>query len=139
MTGPLHLQMHQNHLAWDSEKNCWREDLRNWQHELTQAFASLKELEADLKQHEQTLRQHASSVRLNEGSTDAHEHSLTEYEKGGQGADLPLLAKKHQEEQDNHIQLRAGHEELKRRHHTIIAHLQLLLRAFPNSMPELKK
>lgn len=134
-----HAQMHQNHLAWNSEKSCWREDLRNWQHELAQAFVNLKELDADLKQHEQTLRQHAAAIRLNEEIVDAHEHSLAEFERGGQGTDLPLLAKQHRKEQEKHDQLRAVHEDLKRRHHFVIAHLNLLLKAFPKTAPENKK
>ena len=134
-----HAEMHQNHLAWNSEKLCWREDLRNWQHELAQAFTNLKELDADLKQHEQALRQHGSAVRLNEEIVDAHEHSLAEFEKGGSGTDLPLLAKQHQEEQVKHDQLRAVHENLKRRHHFMIAQINLLLKAFPKTTPDKKK
>ena len=91
-----------------------------------------------MKQHEQTLRQHASAVRLNEEAVDTHEHLLAAFERGGDGADLPLLAKKHREEQSKHDQLRALHEELKRRHHFFIAHLNLLLKAFPKTTPESK-
>lgn len=108
------------------------------EHELAQAFINLKELDADLKQHEQTLRQHAAAVRLNEEAVDTHEDSLAIFERGGDGADLPLLAKKHREEQAKHDQLRALHEELKRRHHFVIAHLNLLLKAFPKTTAKAK-
>ena len=139
MSAKNHVEMHQNHLAWNSEKSFWRDDLRNWQHELTQAFASLKVLDADLKQHEETLRQHASAIRLNEQNVDTHEHSLAEFERGGQGTDLPLLARQHREEQEKHDQLRSVHEDLKRRHHFVMAHLNLLLKSFPKTTPKDKK
>jgi hypothetical protein len=58
-----------------------------------------------------------------------HEHALAEFERGGPGDELLVMAKSHKENAEQHAQQREGHERLKKRHHTVVAHWSLLLKA----------
>jgi hypothetical protein len=121
--------MHDEHRYWESEISLWRDDLRSWQHELAKAEGEFKQLEKALTDHEHVLRTHASALRLEEQVSAQHEHSIAEFEKGGEGQELLEMARKHSGEADLHQTHRTAHERLKRRHHNIIAHWNALLKA----------
>jgi hypothetical protein len=123
MTAQLHLEMHQDHHLWETEIKFWRADLHAWQLECKKAWDHWKDLESALKKHEETLREHAASIRLDEERIAAHEHSIAEFEMGGTGTDLPGLVPKHKAEADRQTLQRTRHEELKRHHHELIAHM----------------
>lgn len=125
-----HADMHRDHKEWYSEQVCWRNDLRSWQHELVNAKEDLKQIESALKDHETTLQQHGSAIRLNEQEMDQHEHSLTVYEQGGEGAELLAMVEKHRQEAKLHADQRAVHERLKRQHHAVLARLERVLQLF---------
>jgi hypothetical protein len=129
MTATTHMTMHSEHRFWESEICLWREDLRVWQQEIAKARGEIKQLEQAFEDHAHTLRIHASTLRLEEQTFEGHEHALAEYEKGGEGEDLLHLARDHSEEAVRHSGHRAEHEQLKRRHHTTIAHWNLLLKS----------
>lgn len=129
--------MHEEHRYWESEISLWRDDLRAWQNELGKAENEIKLLEKSLADHAQTLRLHGSSLRLDEQEFEAHEHEIVEYEKGGEGDGLFEMARRHTAQAVHHGQHRAAHEQLKRRHHNIIAHWNLLLKVLsaPTEQP----
>jgi hypothetical protein len=121
--------MHGEHRYWESEISLWRDDLRAWQKELAKAECEIKLLEKALADHAQLLRLHGSSLRLDEQEFDGHEHEIVEYEKGGEGEELLEMARRHSAQAVHHVQHRAAHEQIKRRHHNIIAHWNVLLKA----------
>jgi Skp family chaperone for outer membrane proteins len=120
--------MHSEHRYWESEIGLWRDDLRAWQHELAKAESEIKQLEKALTDHGHVLRTHASALRLEEQTSQQHEHAIAEFEKGSEGEELLEMARKHSHEAELHQVHRAAHEELKRRHHQIIAHWNTLLK-----------
>jgi hypothetical protein len=87
----------------------------------------------DYARHARALQTHGASVTLYEQLWDEHEHALAEYEKGGDGATLPALAQQHQVEETKHDALREAHEQLKRRHHALVAALLLLEKAIEHN------
>jgi hypothetical protein len=127
MTAALHQSMHQDHRLWEGEIHFWRDNVAEWQKELTQARDRIKELEAAIQTQEETLRKYAASIRLDEQRADEHEHALAEFERGEPGENLLRLAPKHQAEAKHHAEQREKHEQLKRRQHRFISHLQLLV------------
>ena len=129
MSAQIHIEMHQAHRLWENDIGFWRDDIRAWQHELVTIRAQLKDLESALTKHEETLRQHAASIRLDEEKIGVHEHALAEFERGGEGADLPSFVPNHQQEAERHSNHRAKHEELKRIHHTFVARWRLLVQS----------
>jgi hypothetical protein len=129
MTTTTHERMHSEHRYWENEINLWREDLRAWQHELVQAQSEIKQLEKAFDNHTRTLQQHGAALRLEEQQEDAHEHEIVQFEKGGEGEELFAMAREHSEEALRHADHRAAHEQLKRLHHTVIAHWNVLLKA----------
>lgn len=129
MTASTHMNMHNEHRFWESEIGLWRDDLRAWQHELAKAQNEIKLLEKAMEDHAHALRTHGSSLRLEEQSFEGHEHAIADYEKGGEGDQLFEMAREHNKEAAHHVEHRAAHERLKRRHHNAIAHWNLLLKA----------
>jgi septal ring factor EnvC (AmiA/AmiB activator) len=121
--------MHSEHRYWENEISLWRDDLRAWQHELAKAESEIKQLEKALIDHGHVLRTHASALRLSEQTSQQHERAIADFEKGGEGEELFELARKHSREAELHQVHRTAHEELKRRHHSIIAHWSTLLKA----------
>lgn len=121
--------MHSEHRYWENEISLWRDDLRAWQHELAKAESEITQLEKALIDHGHVLRTHASALRLEEQASQQHEHAIAEFEKGSEGEELFELARQHGREAELHQVHRAAHEELKRRHHSIIAHWNTLLKA----------
>ena len=137
MTSTAHLNMHGEHRLWESHISQWRDDLRAWQHELAKAQGEIKQLEKALEDHAHTLRTHASTLRLQEQKVDEHEHAIVEYEKGGEGDELVQMARDHSQEAVHHAKQCEDHEQLKRRHHNVIAHWNLLLKSLRDSTEQL--
>jgi hypothetical protein len=121
--------MHNEHRLWESEISLWRDDLRAWQEELGKSQSEIKQLEKALEDHAHALRTHASTLRLQEQTFDGHEHAIVQYEQGGEGEELFQMARQHSDEAVRHAEHRQAHERLKRRHHDVIAHWNLLLKA----------
>ena len=129
MTTTAHEMMHAEHRYWENEIGLWRDDLRAWQHELAKAQCETKQLEEAFVRHARTLQQHGAALRLEEQKTDTHEHEIVNYEQGGEGDELFEMARDHSHEALRHAEHRAAHEQLKRLHHTVIAHWNVLLTA----------
>jgi hypothetical protein len=131
------MTMHNEHRFWESEISLWRDDLRAWQEELAKAQGELKQLEKALEDHAHALRTHASALRLDEQTFDGHEHALAAYERGGEGAELLQMTRQHVEEGGRHAEHRAAHERLKRLHHGVMAHWNLLLKSLREPAPSI--
>lgn len=129
MTNTKPTSMHSEHRYWENETSLWREDLHAWQQELAKAVGEVKHLEKALADHGHVLRLHGSALRLDEQEFENHEHAMVEFEKGGEGDELLEMARRHGGQATQHGKHRAKHEQLKRRHHNIIAHWNLLLKA----------
>jgi septal ring factor EnvC (AmiA/AmiB activator) len=127
--------MHSEHRLWAQEISLWRDDLRVWQQELAQAQKELQDIEAALGAHGTELRKHAASLRLEETTIDSHEHEIAAYENQGEGNALVGMARTHTQEGSDHARHRQLHEELKRRHHAVIAHVNLLRKAIAELPP----
>jgi hypothetical protein len=129
MTAAENELMHGDHRFWESEISLWRDDLRIWQHELAKSNDELKQLANALEDHALRLRMHASSLRLDEIAFDGHEHAIAEMEKTGRSGKVARMTLEHQQEANRHIAHREAHESLKRKHHQVMAHWNLLLKA----------
>lgn len=125
-----HLGMHHDHEHWLSDHSMWRDDVALWREEAQKAAddlaaigAALRRLSASIDQHEENLEREVDRIKL-------HEHALSEFERTGLGGDIQLLtlAKKHKEEAAEHLGSLKAHEQLKREHHTLMAHWNTLLR-----------
>ena len=123
-----HAQMHGQHLQWFNEDALWREEVAHWQQETKKARADIERLTKALVNHEEILQKHAAAIHLYEQDMAKHEHALADYERGGEGADLFPLAQSHQKEAANHAIQRGHHETIKRDHHTMLAHWNLLMK-----------
>lgn len=121
--------IHGQHTTWESDISLWRDDIRVWQQELATSEAHIKQLEEALAEHKHAMRIHASALRLEEQTIEEHEHAIAEYEKGGEGEELLEMARRHTGVATSHHKHRTDHEQLKRRHHNIITHWNLLLKA----------
>ncbi|HTN76739.1 MAG TPA: hypothetical protein VL096_15880 [Pirellulaceae bacterium] len=140
MTSSTHIAMHADHRFWEREISLWRDDLRAWQSELAKAQGEIKQLEKALEDHSQALLHHASKLRMHEQNFAGHEHALAQYEQGGDGQELLPMVHQHDEETTRQNESRSAHEQLKRRHHAVIAHWTLILKALrePIVVPEAK-
>ena len=125
-----HIEMHRDHQHWLGDHSMWRDDLNIWTEETQKALddlaelgSALRRLAASIRAHEESLDRHIDCIRL-------HEHSLSEFQRTGQGETVQMLAlaKAHREEAAEHAREQKLHEQLKREHHTVMAHWNLLLR-----------
>jgi hypothetical protein len=124
-----HVEMHGEHQQWLSDNSMWRDDLTLWQKEIDQALDGLSKLEEALREHGKGLQSHLEMIGAEEQELKAHEHALAEFERGGPGDQLLEMVKSHQEHAGKHGQQRQVHEELKKRHHTVMAYWSLLHKA----------
>jgi len=124
-----HPIMHGDHKQWLNENGSWLDDVHLWQDELKTAEDKIEECIALFKKHSERLMTHAAAIRCRELKLREHEHAIVEYEQGGEGNELPELAKAHLEEATHHTQQRAAHELFKRKHHEMLAHWNALLKA----------
>jgi hypothetical protein len=124
-----HVRLHADHLLWFSENSLWRDDISSWQREVDEAVRQLGTLRDAFDKHHEKLRKHAASIRLHEQRQAEHECALAKYERGGSGQELVQMARAHQDESTKQAELRDLHENLKRRHHEMIAQLHAFLRS----------
>jgi hypothetical protein len=125
----LHAEMHSDHRQWHSENSMWKDDLAVWLREIDMVLGGLKKLEASLQKHRLSLQLRGEAIKTEERVMEEHEHAMAQFERGKSIEELDLLsfAKGHRKRADNHSRLRFIHEQLKKRHHTLIAHCSLLL------------
>jgi len=126
MTAATNLELHRDHLEWKTNNAFWRDELAVWQGELKQAGPMLERLQRILQEHASKLEVHAGSIGLAEEACDAHERCLV------QAARVATPSKaapggEHFVETYDHAQQREMHESLKRRHHTLLARLSMLM------------
>jgi hypothetical protein len=126
MTAATNLELHRDHLEWKTDNAFWRDELAVWQGELKQAGPMLERLQRILQEHASKLEVHAGSIGLAEEACDAHERRLV------QAARVATPSKaapggEHCVETYDHAQQWEMHESLKRRHHTLLARLSMLM------------
>jgi hypothetical protein len=121
--------MHRDHFDWFSEDNFWRDETRAWEDETKVAEQGLQRLHVALQSHLERLRDHNASIFLKERIPAAHEHVLALQEKGSIGHCIGATQEQHGREGADHLEARQLHEQLKRKHYTIMARWNLILRA----------
>jgi hypothetical protein len=124
----IHGEMHGEHRQWLSDDALWRDELAIWQKEIDQALGGLTKLEEALREHGKGLQDHLETIAAEERKLRDHEHALADFERGGSGNELLLMARTHTETADKHVQQRQAHERLKKQHHTVRAYWSLLLK-----------
>ena len=111
------------HLQWHSLHSIWGEDSRRWLREGEDMKLELERALADLEKHRRELTEHVDSIKLHEDRLLEHDHLLHE------GARPVDLGQPHQALRVQHAQQYNLHEQLKRRHHAVLAHVATLARA----------
>lgn len=124
-----HLDMHADHRRWLGDYAMWRDDVSVWQKELDQAFHQVKGLEGTFRAHREAMLDHLNAIATEGLTHSEHAQALAEFEQGGQGNGLLLMAKAHKKHASTHAKQQNAHERLKRYHHTLLAHLSSLLKA----------
>jgi hypothetical protein len=121
--------MHAEHRQWLSDDAMWRDDLAAWEGEVNEALEGLKMLGEALRKHGEALRSHLATIGREEEVANYHEKAIADYEAGGSGVPLLHTAQIHQQTGARHVHKRLAHERLKRHHHTVMAHWNLLFKA----------
>ncbi len=116
-----HQDMHREHQQWVSEAALWQEEVELWHKQGDKALADLTRLETVLRQHARVLAEHAAAVKNQVERVRQHEHALADFEEGGRGDELLLLAKKHRAEAATHAQQRDAHRQIKQHHHAAMS------------------
>ncbi|MCE9607031.1 MAG: hypothetical protein K8U03_19265 [Planctomycetia bacterium] len=126
MTAATNLELHRDHLEWKTDNAFWRDELAVWQTELKQAGPMLERLPQILREHASKLEVHARSIRFAEQGLDDHECRLV---RAAQAATPSKAAPggEHCVETYDHAQQWEMHESLKRKHHTLLARLSMLM------------
>lgn len=119
--------MHAEHRQWQSEHSMWKDDIANWREQYEPALAQLKELEDLVRRHGESLDAHLQTTERIQHSVEQHEKSMAGYLRAGEDAEgQEAMSKNHRQKAERHAQERVVHEQLKKRHHTLMAHLTLL-------------
>lgn len=126
--------MQTDHLHWKSQNSLWRDDVKQWEKEYEIALAELEGLERMIRQHGEVLKAHAGSINAHEAALNLHQRGMADLDLQGKGADegQPFV-KPHEQQAIKHLNLNGAHEQLKKRHHTLIAQLSLIKSAFGKS------
>ncbi len=124
-----HQAMHAAHACWQNDNALWHEELKLWQDELAETRRELADVSAAIERHAKKLVEHGAALTLYGQEAPVHDHALAEFERGSSGQALPELAGKHQEAEQQHAAIRSVHEQLKRRHHRLVARCSLVHKA----------
>lgn len=127
--------MHAEHRQWQSEHSMWSDDVGHWREQYQSAIAQLKELETLVRQHGEGLDGHQQTIERIQRSSVQHEKSMAGYLREGEDAEgQEAMCKNHQQKAEHHAEQRTLHEQLKKRHHTLMAHLTMLKGAIEAAM-----
>ncbi len=124
--------MHRDHREWESENALWRDQLREWQRENEQAVAELNRAQQVFRNHERTLETHAAGIRLFGQACAEHEHDLAAKAQAETPQACGMCG--HEQEAIDHRREREIHERIKRRHHTLMAQLAMLMRSLTETV-----
>ena len=126
MVTASHLEMHREHLKWRAQNDMWRDDLANWESEVQSALKALPKIEEIFQKHLDALRRHAAAIRINEQDFNAHEHALSQYERGAPGEELIEFAKRFDQSMAT-IAHQKEKQQIMRRHYTLMARWKMLI------------
>lgn len=129
-----HREMHAEHRYWRSDTALWNDELQLWQQELQTALADMHKLEDSLKEHQKALAAQAAEVAADSQQITIHEQALADYERGESQEELIALSKVHQKEAEKHRGHWAAQERVKKHHHQLMAHWNVLLKALTAPM-----
>ena len=124
--------MHRDHLAWSSEVEMWEADLRAWRLECEAAQTAINGYMMALTEHEERVERHARAIQIDGQQAAAHEHVLKLQEQGCPGRCIVPTSAQHDREAIGHAEMRLAHEQIKRKHHAIMAEYNRLLRRLAN-------
>jgi hypothetical protein len=123
--------MHSDHVQWDSNLSLWKDELVLWQQELFRAVEDLKKVEVALQAHAGVLENYDATLKHREKAIQQHEAVLAGCEQGcvAKGREAGSRMEEHKEAKDRYPHQREEHETLKKHHHTLIARVNMLLKA----------
>ncbi len=134
MTTISHSEIHGDHRYWQSEIKMWRDDIQQWQQEREDCIAEL--LEA-INRHDRAMECHTNSIVDHQSAIVDHEHFIAECEQNSSAKDKgdeATFAETHQGESSIQNDLRASHERIKKRHHTVMAKLAMVVASLKHGL-----
>ena len=131
----LRTTMHGQHRQFLAEHALWHDEIKLWQDELKRLLDEMSSVKQRLRGHQDAIRQHAAAARLYEQSLQRQAQDLANYERGRPTVAASELSTRHRGVEANHRRQRDVHEQLKRSHHTLIAHWNLLVKALAETAP----
>ncbi|HWA97419.1 MAG TPA: hypothetical protein VG713_02960 [Pirellulales bacterium] len=129
-----HLEMHRDHQQWASDRELWHDELMIWRQELDGAMADLNRIETALREHREALEARDAGIEAESQDSCRHEHHLAEYEGGEANTSLVGMAKTHGHEAKKHHEQRIVQERIKKHHHELMAHWNLLVKAIAEGL-----
>jgi hypothetical protein len=135
MAENTHLEMHRDHQQWLGDISMWRDDVALWKDHTQKTLVELTQFEAALRQLLRSIQDHEAGLNQHVGKINIHQHSVSEFERTGEGDTVQLLtlAKAHKAESAGHDQQRRAHEQLKKDNHTVMVHWNRVLQAMAGS------
>jgi hypothetical protein len=112
-----HLQWHTTHKIWEGDTQSWLKESEDLKRRLEQALM-------DLEKHRQSLGLHVKTVEAHEARLLDHDRELRK-----DTDPPPDMKKPHQALRVLHARQYNLHEQIKKRHHTILAHVAILGKA----------
>lgn len=134
MTTISHSEIHGDHRYWQNEIKMWRDDIQLWQQEREDCIAEL--LEA-ISRHDRAMECHSNSIVDHQSAIEDHEHFIAECEQKMNTEDkgqVETFMETHYGESALQTDLRASHEKIKRRHHTVMAKLAMVVASLKHGL-----
>lgn len=128
MTTAEKLESHGDRREWKSEQNQWRDELRVRQRELKDADASVEKLRQILNRHASSLGRHADILGVADYMGETHPKPLAQATFAPAPTGVSSVDEQPVDTFD-HFRRRRLHEQLKLRHHKLVARLSMLMRS----------
>lgn len=128
----VHLRMHRDHSAWNSDIKMWEQDLKTWDLEFIALKEAMKSINQAIDNHEGALKSHGDSIKEHRGAVQKHETGL-KHARENASFDA-VTGKEHEKERRRHDHTQDAHERLKRYHHSIIILTKGLKQALENAI-----
>lgn len=119
MTGKDKIDMHHDHVLWNSDIRMWNQDLETWEMEMDALKDAFKVIKKAIDNHEAALMNHKEVIRSHYDHVNNHETDLSLIPSTVSSLDKEMTAK-HQGESYTHRLQMDAHERLKRYHHSIL-------------------
>ena len=121
-SNPRTIEIQSNHLHWLREIERWESQLDLWENEQGLLTRELARLQQIIQKHGTDLASHAAAIKALKAEIAATEREIV----AAQGNEHQRsLVEMHLESQNSHAAQRDLHEQIKRRHHILIAQLAM--------------